>query len=152
MILLSDFWMGRDKEYPADLTPDVARNAERTVQCVNLALSMFYADCPDAHHRKVRSGWRPPAVNSATPNAANRSKHMTAQACDLDDNDRELAKWSVRNKTKLLAAGINAMERPEATPTWVHWQTAPVGSEVFYFWPTTAAYEAWLKDGGKVIK
>lgn len=69
---------------------------------------------------KVSSGFRPPAVNAATPGAAKRSLHMTGQAVDFEG--QELGKFirsHPRGPEVLRAEGL-FMEALEATPTWVH--------------------------------
>lgn len=151
MISHDDYFRGRDKQYAADLTPEIEANAVHTIACANLALTLFYKDTPTAAHPVVNSGWRPPAVNQATAGAAPHSRHMLAMAIDLSDHDRKLCLWSLRNKDRLKQCGILGMERPEATPDWCHWQTEAVGSGVFVFWPTQAALVAWQKSGDPLM-
>lgn len=144
MITVTDFMMGRDKSHLNELTNFIVSRAASTVGAANLALSLFYHDNPQAAKRKVRSGWRPAAVNAAMPGAAANSSHMTGEAVDIEDDDRALARWCVVNKDRLLECGIKAMERPEATDSWVHWQIVPVKSGVFFFWPNKAAYQHFV--------
>ena len=141
-----DFFMGRDKEYASELTPEIEANSIATIAAVNAGLALFYADNGGAEQRHVNSGWRPPAVNAAAGGAAH-SQHMLGNACDIGDVDRMLCLWSLRNVDRLRRCGILAMEKPEATPTWCHWQRVAVGSGVFSFWPSEAALVAWQKSG-----
>lgn len=133
MITLADYWMGRDKGYSLELTADIARNAEITVQRANLLLSEFRHDTNDTEIRKVNSGWRPAAVNAATVGAALRSKHMTAQAIDISDPEGDLDNWCVQHLEVLERLGL-WLEHPSATKGWCHVQTvAPrSGNRVFY--------------------
>lgn len=150
MISRDDYFLGRDKQYADELTSEIEANAERTIAAANLALSMFYADHPEAHHRKANSGWRPKSVNDAA-GGAKSSKHLTAEAVDIEDADRMLARWCVQNVERLKQCGILAMERAEATKTWIHWQTVGVGSGLFAYWPNTASYQAFVASGSKAI-
>jgi hypothetical protein len=129
MITLRDYWMGRDDQYLLAMTPEIERNAERLLGLVNALLAIY------GGHPKVSSGWRPPAVNAATPNAAHNSKHMTGQAIDLVDPDGMLDEWLTSD------AGLDAMnaiglwmEHPAATKGWAHLQSIPPasGRRVFY--------------------
>lgn len=134
MINLRQYWMGRDVTHAADLTPEIQANARDTVSRANLLLLDFEAANPGAAPRTVNSGWRPPSVNAGVPGAAVRSKHLTAQAVDLRDDDGELDRWLT------TATGLNALiehdlyaEHADATPRWCHLQTvAPrSGSRIF---------------------
>ena len=74
-ITLTDYWMSRDAEYPTAMTPDIERHAQLTVSLVNELLDRLLAAGIrlKANPRTgtiVSSGWRPPAVNAATPGAA----------------------------------------------------------------------------------
>jgi hypothetical protein len=116
-ISLDDYWMGRDKEYASSLTDAIRFNA--TKDGVLLVAGK--------NNSLVNSGWRPPAVNAATPNAAARSRHMTGEACDVHDPDGALDKWCVANLPVLAKVGL-WMEHPKATPGWCHLQTVPQAS------------------------
>ena len=84
MISLADYFMGRNVTYADELTDDLVDNARITVFRANDLLHRF------GESRFVTSGWRPPAVNATIPNAARKSKHMTCQAIDLEDDDGDL--------------------------------------------------------------
>lgn len=129
MITLTDYWMGRDKEFPLAMTPQIEANAERTVALANALLVRF------GEGRKVKSGWRPPAVNAKIPNAAVNSKHMTGQAIDLADPDGDLDEWLLTETGQKALTEIGLwLEHPAATKGWCHLQTIPPksGRRVFY--------------------
>lgn len=131
MITLDDFFMGRDKDYPP--SEALRKNADETIYRANLLLSWYYHDNPDAERAKVTSGYRPPAVNTKTPGAATRSKHMTCEAVDLSDPEGELDEWCMEHQKMLEQVGL-WMEHPSATKNWTHLQTVPPrsGKRVFY--------------------
>src|SRR5688572_29011330 len=70
MITLDDYFMGRDKQYAAELTEALRVNAGIVVARANLLLSRA------GLKRGVNSGWRPAAVNASISNAAKESKHV----------------------------------------------------------------------------
>jgi hypothetical protein len=138
VITLHDYYMGRDVKYKKLLTPELRANAVITVQKANLLLNMalsagVYLDPDPTTGTLVSSGWRPPAVNANTPNAARRSKHMTCHAVDINDDNRELDDWCMSNLDSLEKVGV-WLEHPAATKGWCHWQTVPPksGNRVFY--------------------
>lgn len=130
MIILADYWMGRDQKYAAQLTDQIRDNAADLLGKINLLLSWAANDgVRPALDRDtgthVASGWRPPAVNDRTSNAANGSKHLTGDGGDLaDTGTRDLARWCLRNLDALEEIGL-WMEDPRWTPTWVHLQRLP---------------------------
>jgi hypothetical protein len=135
----SGYFNGRDVCYPNDLTLEIRRNAVRTIEVVNAVLEAMKADGVDLAGVHVASGWRPPAVNDHTANAASHSKHLTAEACDLADlPDRRLARWALANPDKLQACGVRGMERPQWTPSWLHVQIVPTASGHFCFVPSSS--------------
>lgn len=139
-ITTADYWMGRDAEHPLAMTPEIEHNAETTVRLVNelLAFAMAHEVKPHTNPRTgslVSSGWRPPAINAATPGAAFRSKHMTGQAVDLFDPDGDLDEWLMSDAGQKALVRIGLwMEHPSATKGWCHLQTVPPRSlrRVFY--------------------
>ncbi len=82
----------------------------------------------------VRSGYRPPDINAATPGAAQYSQHMFCRAVDLDDPHGELAAWCLGN-LDLLEHFELYMEDPRWTPSWVHLQSLPPKSNSRVFIP-----------------
>lgn len=136
MISLDDFWMGRKARYPADCTASVQANAAVTVDKANRLLNAFYTAIPGAATRHVNSGWRPPAVNAATPGAARLSKHMTGEAIDISDDDGQLDDWinSPNGTGVLMSIGLWA-EAASATNRWCHIQIVPPRSGNRFFLP-----------------
>lgn len=137
-ITLDDYWMGRDKSYPAELTDEIRRNAEHTVSLVNLLLFHAAKDgvvlIASNKRSLVNSGWRPPAINAATKNAAKKSNHMLGLACDVSDPTGSLDAWCMANLDELEAVGL-WMEHPSATLGWCHLQTVPPRSGKRVFQP-----------------
>ena len=134
MITLEDYFMGRDKKYSKDLSGEIVNNAKETVKRANLLLIEFEKVFSNAKTRKVSSGWRPPAVNAGTKNAARRSHHMTGKAIDISDNGN-LAKWCASPAGLIALEKIGLwLEHPGSTLTWCHVQTVPPrsGNRVFY--------------------
>ena len=127
MISLADYYMGRDVEYGHELDAQKRANAADTVSKVNLLLAAF------GEQRTVNSGFRPAAINGATPGAAVKSKHMTCQACDLADPDGDLDEWALEHPGELELIGL-WQEHPSATKGWAHFQIVPPksGKRVFY--------------------
>jgi hypothetical protein len=145
VITWSMYMMGRDVAYARDFTVEIARNARRTLEVVNAVLAAMAADDVDLAGVHVASGWRPPGVNAETSNAAEHSKHLTAEACDLGDlPDRRLCSWALQNPQKLYDAGVRAIERPQWTPAWLHIQTIAPPSGHFIYIPSSAPKVAAL--------
>lgn len=135
MITLTDYWEGRDELFPALLTDEIKQNASIIVAKANLLLSAFREDTGDTEQRHVTSGWRPPAVNAATPGAAPRSKHMSAQAIDLADPEGDLDQWVFEHPQVLERIGL-FQEHPSCTARgWAHFQFVPPKSGRRVFFP-----------------
>ena len=133
MITIENYWMGRDVAHAADLTPEIRANAQVTVERCNKLLDL--AGGGKTH--VVTSGWRPLSRNSRTAGASTTSKHLSAEAADISDDDRYLADWSVANLDVLEEVGI-WMEDPRWTPSWVHWQIIPPKSGRRIYIPSLA--------------
>lgn len=127
MITLADYYMGRDVDYGNELTDASRANAAMTVSKVNLLMIAF------GQSRKVNSGFRPKAINRATAGAAKLSKHMTCQACDLEDDEGDLDQWCLEHPDVLQQIGL-WQEHPASTKGWTHVQIVPPksGNRVFY--------------------
>jgi hypothetical protein len=141
MITRDDYFMGRDRAYPLAMTPEIERNAARTIGLVNKLLErailagVWQPIVKPKTGSLLADGWRSPEVNAATKNAAPTSKHMLAKAADVYDPEGDLDEW-------LLTPGGHAaleelglwLEHPSATKTWCHVQTEPPrsGRRVFY--------------------
>ena len=95
MITLEDYFMGRDKLFPAELTEEMWGNAVTTIERANLLLERA------GLQRGVNSGWRPASVNAAVRNAAKRSKHIHCLAIDIDDDG------AVRNRGNHRSGRLN---------------------------------------------
>jgi hypothetical protein len=135
-ITLKQYWKGRDVEFASELTDEIVANARETVRRANRLLERFLEAKPTAAVRTVNSGWRPKAVNKATANAAPNSKHLTAQAVDLSDDDEALDRWcQTSDGLAALEACELWMEHPDHTPRWCHVQTVPPASGKRVFRP-----------------
>lgn len=144
----SEYMKGRDTAYPDAFTLEIGRNARATIEMVNAVLTAMAADGVDLSGVHVASGWRPPAVNDATQNHAEHSKHLTAEACDLADlPDRRLVRWGLANRKTLWECGVRSMERPAWTPHWWHIATSAPASGRFLYIPSSAAPIAQLLPG-----
>jgi hypothetical protein len=151
MITLSEYFMGRDVTHAGELTPDVAANAQRTVTRVSTLLEIAARDgvepgIDQVTGTEVASGWRPAGVNARTANAAANSKHLTAEACDLQDTPgRTLAIWCLAHLDVLEALDLY-MERPQWCAghgdPWVHLQTRAPRSGKQVFIPSNAPPQA----------
>lgn len=138
MITLKDYYMGRDETYKTLLTPQLRANASITVARANSLLDAAISDgiFLEVHpvtHNLVPSGWRPPAINAVTKNAAPNSKHMTCEAIDIYDADGDLDEWCLNHLALLEKLGL-WLEHPSATKGWCHVQITPPrsGNRVFY--------------------
>lgn len=133
------FFQGRDRAYARDLTVEISRNAQHTIEVLNRVLMAAAIDDLELTGLHLASGWRPPGVNAATSNAAHNSPHLTGEAGDVGDlPDRRFARWCLANLDTLKSCGVRAMERPQWCPTWVHLQTRPLESGHFLFIPSSA--------------
>jgi hypothetical protein len=139
IISLADYYMGRDTEYSLLLSVDMRREAALTVGLANKMLAKVSAGGitietkPDG--TVVNSGWRPPAVNAATPGAAVKSKHLRCQAIDIYDPEGLIDAWCMKDAGLQALAEIGLwLEHPSSTKGWSHWQTVPPasGNRVFY--------------------
>ena len=139
IITLTDYLMDRDRIYPQEYTIGVKANAELTVAAVNVLLkrleqSGVHLENHPVTRTIVSSGWRPPQINGQVKNAAIRSKHMTAQACDLYDPDGVIDDWLMDNLPADRSLGL-WMEHPSATKGWAHVQIVPPKSGKVCFYP-----------------
>ncbi|MEQ1774700.1 MAG: hypothetical protein ABL891_13040 [Burkholderiales bacterium] len=143
MITLQDYWMGRDTQYAAELTPDIVQNALLLTQRITVLLEHAAAEnispgIDEATCTCVASGWRPKSVNEKTANASATSLHLNGMGIDLREAPgRALARFCLRN-LDLLAKLELWMEDPRWTPTWVHLQSRAPGSNDRVFIPSSA--------------
>jgi len=145
MISESDYWKGRDTQYPC--SEEVRTNAVITLRKVNTLLGMAKKD--DIPCDKCSSGWRPLGINDKTANTAKGSKHISGQAIDVFDPERRLAQWCLDNML-LLGKCALYMEDPRWTPTWVHLQIVPPVSGKRVYIPSTAPATAPSLRGQKI--
>lgn len=127
MFTVEDYWMGRDAQFPGELTPAIRDNAAVTVQRANMLLAEF------GEERGINSGWRPALVNAATPGAAKFSRHMTGEAIDIADPEGDLDEWCLAHQDVLASLQL-WQEHPASTKGWCHVQISPPrsGNRVFY--------------------
>lgn len=141
MITLADYWMGRDKQFPHSLGKQIVRNAEVMIELANklLTLAKVAGVMLETNPRTktiVSSGWRPPDINAATPGAAPKSKHMTAQAIDLYDPDGDLDDWLMTPDGQKAMTDLGLWhEHPGSTKGWAHVQSVPPRSGRRTFYP-----------------
>lgn len=120
--------MGRDKKYPKDFTEVIKQHALVTIERANTLLGAF------GSLRGVNSGWRPYTLQMEINPRAPNSKHITADAIDIEDKDGKLKEWLIFNQDQLEKLNLY-MEHPDSTPTWVHVQTLPPNSKKRIFKP-----------------
>ncbi len=140
IITLGDYWMGRDREYPTAMSPDLEHSAQITVDLTNQLLlkageAGVRVPVNPRTGSRLTSGWRPPTLNAKTPGAAINSKHMTGQASDVYDPDGDLDDWLMSDAGQQVLVQLGLwMEHPSATKGWAHLQTVPPrsGRRVFY--------------------
>jgi len=141
MISLQDYWMGRDREFPMAMSPDLEKNAATMVELANKLLIIAQAAriFPPTNPKTgtiVSSGWRPASINAATPGAATNSKHMTGQAIDIYDPDGDLDEWLLTADGQKTMTDIGLwQEHPSATKGWAHVQSVPPRSGRRTFFP-----------------
>lgn len=139
MITLADYFMGRREQYPLALTPEIERNAARTVALANELIVLakgagFVVKLSPRTGSLVSSGWRPPQINSGAGGAA-RSRHLSGEACDLYDPDNRLDAFCFAQADRVLKDLGLWLESPTATPGWCHVQTKPPRSGRRVFLP-----------------
>ena len=130
-----DLLMGRDKEYASEYTAEIAKNLDKVVIALNKLQDAY------GQEFKINSGWRPAAVNAATPGSAAKSKHMEGLAADIHDTDGKIMEWTIANLQLMKDMGIY-MEDWRYTPTWTHYQIVPPKSGNRIFIPSAAPASA----------
>lgn len=142
LITPAHYWTGparsrRDELYPLDLSTEIRANAFRWCAVASdLAERLGLLGVPLYTHPStgtpLSSGWRPPSVNAATPNASPTSRHMTGEGGDVYDPDGLIDDYLMAHQDLLAEFGI-WLEHPDYTPTWSHWQTVKPksGNRVF---------------------
>ena len=115
LIALEQYAMGRDKLYPLDWTDEVKNNAIKLLDIINTFLTELGIE-----EAIVSSGFRPPAINNKTTNAAKRSYHMIGLAIDLKDNEQQNLGKLVASRPDLLKKYNLWLEDLNHTKYWVH--------------------------------
>lgn len=140
-ISVDDYLMGRDAQYPGECTEVIMDNAARTVERVNSLLAVLEAENVPVEinprtNTVIASGWRPAAVNASTPGSALRSKHMSAEACDLYDPEGSIDDYLFSEAGQRTLVSLRLwLEHPSATKSWSHVQTVPPRSGNRTFFP-----------------
>lgn len=166
-----DFWNGPDTTdrritYAKAFTPEIQANGDNTQRLIGALLVHFKAETQVDLPGGYASGWRPPAVNEHTANAAAHSAHLDGLAGDVrDTEDGDLAWWCMRNLGALEQHGLY-MEHPCATvvrawetakankrpPTpWCHLSPRAPGAHIRCYWPDSrsiAEWDAFTRAGG----
>lgn len=130
---------GRDIKYPDDYTQEISDNLDSLLIPLNTIRDAY------GKPMTVTSGWRPPAVNSATPGAATHSKHVEGLAADILDPDGHLWVWVLENLELMKDLDI-FMEDKRWTKTWVHFGLGKPHSGKRIFIPgavPVSAPDAW---------
>ena len=168
-ILLSEYFHGRDKQFPADLTPTVHGNAVKLLAKVNALLERAAADgvrpgIDQVTRTAVAGPWRPKTINDRTANAGKTSTHISGEGIDIQDviGTRDLARWCLAHtapachklgKSDVLAEIGLYIEDPRWTAgknnndPWVHFQIrAPLSGKRVYVPSTAPAQSAPLPE------
>ena len=118
MINLNDYLTSsgkyKDRANSEECTKEVKDNAVILLNKVNQLLKELGID-----NVVLSSGFRTSASNSATPNAAKKSLHMSGKAVDIADPKHEIA-HKILARPDLLTKYVLWMEDIAATPGWCH--------------------------------
>lgn len=141
MITLNDYWGGHDKTNPLEISTELRKNAELTVELVNKLMKRASAagvkfEINPRTKTYLSSGWRPAGYNATVKGAAVRSKHITGRAADIYDPEGDLDEWLMTPAGQAALKEIGLwIEHPAATRGWSHCQTVPPGSGNRVFYP-----------------
>lgn len=105
-------------------TLEIEANAQRLLTRVNALLAQYGKPVT------MSSGLRSAAHNATIKGAAKRSAHLTGEAIDLSDRNRDLARFCFSRLDLLVDLGL-WMEDPRCTPTWVHLDIRQRANRVF---------------------
>lgn len=139
MVSMDELVKGRDKQFPNEFTDEIKSNLEDLLGVINEVRARY------GKPMTVTSGWRPAAINAATPGAAKNSAHCLGLAVDISDTTGELWSWVLANLDLMQSLGIFLEDR-RWTPTWVHFGLKKPLSGKRIFVPSTAAAgkpDAW---------
>jgi len=119
VITQAAYLMGRDSQYPQELTQEILDNIIILLEKVNALLWELKIT-----KAEVSSGWRPAAVNSQVANAAKKSLHMTGKAVDIKDDSGQSLAAKILSQPDLLKKYELWLEDPAHTKgkntNWVH--------------------------------
>lgn len=134
---------GKYPERAQFATIQIRVNAQALVEKVNRLLTSYQNGRPIADEPALSSGFRPPAVNAATPGASETSWHLSGNAVDIEDPAGNLALFCALEVSLLEHFGLY-LEDPRWTrkgkqkdgswsARWVHLQVKapPSGRRVF---------------------
>jgi hypothetical protein len=125
-ITYAQWGMGREVTYPP--SQEIRDNAAELLRRVNGLLDE-YAALTGIKKTQVNSGYRPLAINAATPGASLKSLHITGRAIDINDDDGTLDAFMLTSAGKDLLNTHNLWhEHPSKTPRWCHFSSAAFGS------------------------
>lgn len=118
----TDYMTKQDRRevYKDEFLPEYEDNAKLLLTAVSGLFNELGID----KNKPLTSGWRPPSVNGATPNAAKKSAHMICKAGDwLDDKNQTFAKL-IASRPDLLRKYNLFLENPQFTKgkntNWFH--------------------------------
>lgn len=113
------YLMGRDQQFPQELTEEITNNLIILLEKVNALLWELKID-----KVTVSSGWRPAAINAGVANSAKRSHHMTGKAVDIMDDKAQSLASKILTQPDLLKKYDLWLEDPASTKgkntNWVH--------------------------------
>ena len=138
MIELNDYFIhngvDRREQYLCDASIEL--NVVTLLTRVNALIEAYQAATGNTFNGRINSGWRPPEINACTPNAAAKSKHMTGQAIDLNDDDGDIDEWLMTEQGQKIMADVHLWhEHPSATKGWAHLQSVAPNSGRRTFYP-----------------
>lgn len=123
-ISVTEYLMGRAKL--EDLSPELQSNVNTLIPKINDLLEKF------GEYRKCNSGYRSLEDQKRINPSAMKSKHLSCQAIDLEDKNRVLSQWCLKNVKVLEELGLYC-EDFKYTPTWCHFQiVAPKSGKRFF--------------------
>lgn len=140
--------------YKADYSEAIEHSLVDTLRRVNAVCVIYTAETGETVD-EVRSGWRPPAVNDKTANAAHASRHLFGDALDLANrasgSGEKFALWCFNNQHVLESNGL-WMEHPASTVLaakengqrpWAHLQRTPSLSGQRAFFANASHIALW---------
>jgi len=113
------YLMGRDQQFPEELTQEITNNLTILLEKVNAILWELKIE-----KATVSSGWRPAAINANVANSAKKSHHMTGKAIDIMDDKSQSLAAKILAQPDLLRKYELWLEDPAHTKgkntNWVH--------------------------------